>query len=162
MSSVVGQYIEIKKRLTHLWRQYGSLNNIVLFTAVVIAASWAWGTVSTIQRNFDAQKNLDAKKRQLQLTELEVQALKYQQNYYKSDEYLDLSARKDLGLASPGEDVLILPLNSDRVVAEDAADSKTDDSTLVVNTATPSAPASNFDQWISFLTGQTASQVSSD
>ena len=84
----------------------------ILAVALLIAASWAWGSVTVMQRNFALQKDADEQQRQLQLTQLEVDTLQYQQNYYKSDEYKDLAARKFLGLASPGEKVLILPPNS--------------------------------------------------
>ena len=148
---------DIKKRLYHYWRTYGTLNNMVILVAVVIATSWAWGSISTIQTNFAAQKELDQKQQELKIAELEVQTLKYQQNYYKSDEYKDLAARKDLGLASPGEDVLILPPNSKAVVDEDAADSAT---TALPATAQPKELSeSNFDQWISFLSGGNAQGV---
>ncbi|MGB4767683.1 MAG: hypothetical protein WBP22_00335 [Candidatus Saccharimonas sp.] len=141
---------DIRKRLVHFWRVYGTLNNIVMAVALVIATGWAWGSVSMIQTNFNAQKSLDDQRRQLALTQLEVDTLQYQQNYYKTDEYKDLAARKDLGLASPGEDVLLLPPNTLAVKDADAADTS---KASLQSSGTSRVIESNFDQWMSFLTG---------
>ena len=85
--------MDIKKKLYHSWRVYGTMNNIVVAVALLIAASWAWGSISVMQRNFTLQKDADEQQRQLELSQLQVDTLQYQQNYYKSDEYKDLSAR---------------------------------------------------------------------
>ena len=138
--------MDIKKKLRHYWREYGTMNNIVVGVALLIAASWAWGSVTVMQRNFALQKDSDEQQRQVELTELEVATLKYQQNYYKSDEYKDLAARMYLGLAAPGEKVLILPPNSE--------DAKSDGAPKVtVNKPAAGAATSNLDQWVNFLIG---------
>ncbi len=139
--------MDIRKRALHLWRVYGTLNNIVITVALVVAASLVWGAISTMETNFAAQKSVDDLKRQEQLTQLEVDTLKFQQNYYKSDEYKDLSARQTLGLASPGEKVLLLPPNSAAVKQADSAAAKG------ATTTKPTASESNFDQWMTFLGG---------
>jgi cell division protein FtsB len=140
----------IQKRAKHYWRIYGTMNNIVVVVALVIAASWAWGSVMVMQRNFALQKDADEQQRQLELTQLEVETLKYQQNYYSSDEYKDLAARTYLGLASPGEKVLILPPNS-ASVKDEAVRLATKPVVVTKNTA-----RNNIDQWINFLAGNSA------
>ena len=141
----------IQKQARHLWRIYGTLNNIVMGVALLVAASWAWGTVSQMQTNFAAQKAVDEQKRELRLTELQLATLKYQQNYYKSDEYKDLAARTKLGLVSPGEKVLVLPPNSQAVIDQDAADEKT-----TAEGVSQAPKGTNLEQWLKFLTGQSA------
>jgi cell division protein FtsB len=141
----------ITKLAVRLWRRYGTMNNIVITGALLVAAGWAWGSVTTMQRNFALQREVDAKRRELELTDLEVQTLKYQQNYYKSDEYKDLAAREHLGLASPGEKVLLLPPNSEAVRRADAQAAR-----VVQIPAGATLAASNFDQWMNFLSGASA------
>ena len=136
--------MNIKKRLSSLWRQYGTMNNIVVAVALLVAASWAWGSVTVMQRNFALQREADEQERQLQLSQLEVDTLQYQQNYYKSDEYKDLAARTYLGLASPGEKVLVLPPNTDAAKDDDATKKTTPQKTGSI---------SNLDQWLNFLLG---------
>jgi cell division protein FtsB len=130
------------------------MNNVVITIALIVAASWAWGSITVMQRNFALQKEADEQQRQLQLTELEVDTLTYQQNYYKSDEYKDLAARTYLGLASPGEKVLILPPNSAAAKAED-----TESDSSQKPKANQGSAQSNFEQWMSFLTGGNSAAV---
>ena len=128
-----------------------TLNNVVIAIALVIAASWAWGSVSVMQRNFTLQRNLEDLKRQQTLAELEVKTLQYQGAYYKSPEYQELTAREHFGLALPGEKLLVLPPNSK--AATDGAASK--DVTPVA--AVPKQ--SNFQQWLDFLSGTNAKRL---
>ena len=144
---------ELTKLARRYWRHYGTMNNIVVGVALLIAAGWAWGSVTTMQRNFSLQKEVDARQRQLELTDLEVQTLQYQQNYYKSDEYKDLAAREHLGLASPGEKVLFLPPNSPAVKRE--AERANADPASASQPAVGSAP-SNLQQWVNFFSGVSA------
>ena len=143
--------MDIQKRVRHLWRTYGTLNNIVMAVALAIAASWAWGTITQMQTNFAAGKAVDDQQRQLQLTELEVETLKYQRNYYSSDEYKDLAAREKLGLAAPGEKMLVLPPNTQAIKDADAAEEKRANQRIETKTTD-----SNVTQWLKFLTGQSA------
>lgn len=147
---------ELIKLARRYWRQYGTMNNIVIGVALIIAAGWAWGSVTTMQRNFALQKEVDARQRELELTDLEVQTLQYQQNYYKSDEYKDLAAREHLGLASPGEKVLFLPPNSPAVKREAEPGSA---STSTAPQPTPGSAPSNLQQWVNFFSGVSAQQL---
>jgi cell division protein FtsB len=121
------------------------MNNIVLIIALLVAASWTWGSMQAMQRNYTLQKDLDSKQRQVQLLKLEADTLKFQQNYYKSDEYKELAVRERLGLVFPGEKVLILSPNSDQAKQADAAYDK--------KTVVATVQSSNFEQWVNFLFG---------
>jgi len=129
--------------------EYMTLNNIVIGIAFLVAVGWAWGSVTMMQRNYALQRKVDVKRRELTLNELEVQTLEYQKRYYQSAEYQELSARQHLGLAAPGEKLLILPPNS--------AEAKRADN--VQNTAADDAqqrqPAPSYmQQWRDFLSGE--------
>ncbi len=120
-------------------------NNIVIAVAFVIGLSWAWGSIGMMQRNYALQKEVDSKARSLKLAELETQNLKYEQRYYASSEYQELEVRKRLGLANPGEHVLILPSNTQR--AKDA------DAVVANQPLRVVEPTSDFQQWMNFLFG---------
>ncbi len=137
---------KVKKVYYHLKHNYLTMNNIVVVVALVIAAGWVWGSVTMMQRNYALQRNVDDQKRQAELLELQVANMQYQQNYYKSDEYKDLAAREHLGLAGTGEKVLILPANSTAAKREQQP----------VLQQVANEPPSNFDQWVSFLIGNSA------
>lgn len=127
----------------HLRHRYLTTNNIVVIVGLLIAASWVWGSVQAMERNYALQKEIDFKQRQLQLAELETQKLEFEQNYYKSDEFKELAVREKLGLVVPGEKVLILPPNS-----PEASAGEEDDRTIV-----RAVPEGNFQAWVNFLFG---------
>lgn len=136
----------IRRVIYHVRYNYLTLNNAIIALAAVIAIGWAWGAVSMMQRNYVLQRNLDAKERELTLAQLEAETLRYQGRYYASTEYQELSARENLGLANPGEKMLILPENSEEAKKVGAPSS-------AVSTRSARQP-SNFKQWLDFFAGE--------
>ena len=121
------------------------MNNVVIGVALLIGAGWAWGSVGMMQRNFDLQKEVDSKSRQLTLVELQTQNLAYEQRYYKSGEYQELAVRARLGLVKPGEKAIILPPNSEAA--------KNADSLLTKHTVQSVEVIDNLQLWVNFLFG---------
>lgn len=145
------QKINIQRIIYHIRHRYWTVNNIVIVVAFVIAASWVWGSLSAMQRNYNLQKQVDYKKQQMQLIQLETANLRLQQNYYKTAEYQELALR-ELGLARPGEHQLILPANSPQAVEA----SKT-----TIAAVKQPADTNNFEQWVNFLFGGYSRSISS-
>ena len=139
---------QIQRLIYTIRHRFMTMNNIVLAVAAVIAVSWALSSVQAVQRNYELQRTVDDKKRQEKLIELQADNLQFEQNYYKSNEYLTLEAKRRLGLAEPGEKVLVLPPNSAAVQAEDKAE--TTASAPVPSETVPPPP---FTQWMNFLFG---------
>jgi len=141
------------RRIWYLLRHdYFTLNNAVIMIAFMIASGWVWGSLGVMQRNYGLQKELDDKSRQLIVTQLDTENAKLEQRYYQTDEYKELAVRSKLGLASPGENVLILPENSQ--AAKDADKSTTISNQVQVTTI------SNFGQWMNFLFGGNNKSIS--
>lgn len=139
---------KIKRFIYHAKRQYFTMNNVVLLVAAVIAISWAWASVQAVQRNYQLQREVDDKRRQLALAELQTQTLAFEQRYYQSREYQSLEAKRRLGLAEPGEKVVVLPPNTDAAKALDK-DQRSANLALVSDGPTPPP----FQQWMNFLLG---------
>ena len=99
-----------------------------------------------MQRNYSLQRELDDKKRQLMIAQLDTENAKLEQRYYKTKEYQELAVREKLGLVAPGESVLILTgdANYKEVASEDA---KTTQKKQDIESS------SNFRQWMNFLFG---------
>jgi len=140
------QKTNIKKRYRHFKFRYLTVNNLVIAAAILIGISWAWGSVGMMQRNYALQKEIDSKSRQQTLAKLEVETLQYQQKYYQTSEYKSLSVRENIGLADPGEKVLILPPNSKAAKQAGTASAK-------AKPAKPDLPPTNMQQWGNFLFG---------
>lgn len=138
------QKINIRRLIYAARHKYLTLNNVVIAVAFLIAASWVWGSLGMMQRNYSLQKEVDIKKRQLELVELQRDNLNLQKRYYQTAEYQELAVRENLGLVRPNEKVLILPENTQ--TAKDADKTSNAAPTSVVQT-------SNIEQWINFLFG---------
>lgn len=137
--------INIRKFYYHLRHDYLTMNNVVIGIALLIGAGWAWGSIGMMQRNYDLQKQLDARVRQQKLAELETRNLTLQQRYYRSSEYQELAVRERVGLARPGEKALVLPPNTQTAINADVD--------VVDESPQSTEPVSNFQQWMNFLFG---------
>ncbi|MFZ1458927.1 MAG: septum formation initiator family protein [Candidatus Saccharimonadales bacterium] len=124
-----------------MFRRHATLNNGVLAAAAIIVLASVWNTVETLQKNFLLQQRVDTMKQEIAIAEIETETLKLQQQYLKSTEYQELTARAKLGKSSPGEKVIILPPlpKSDTPQAE---------------TPTTRVPRSNFAKWTQFFFGR--------
>jgi hypothetical protein len=144
--------INIRRLYYQFRHKYLTLNNIVMAIGLAIAAGWVWGSLGVMQRNYALQKELDDKSRQLIVAQLDTASAQLEQRYYQTDEYKELAVRERLGLATPGESVLILPPNSDAA--------KNVGKVTATDTSAPE-PKSNLMQWVDFLFGGNSSHISS-
>ena len=136
--------INFRRAYYYIRHNYFTTNNLVVVIGLIVAASWAWGSVQAMERNYALQKEVDFKQRELRLAELETDKLQFEQNYFKSDEYKELAVREKLGLVSPGEKVLILPPNSEAANADEARAAAVQPRPVA---------QSNLQQWVNFLFG---------
>ena len=79
----------------------------IVFAVLVLLVSWSG--VGAIQTNFDLQKKISKLEQQNQVQELQNQNLKLKNEYFKTDAYLELTARRQFGKALPGEQVILVP-----------------------------------------------------
>ena len=143
--------INTRRLYYRIRHQYLTLNNLVIGLAFMVAASWVWGSLGVMQRNYGLQKEVDLKRRGLLLAQLETRSLELEKRYYQTREYQELAVREDLGLVLPGEKVLVLPPNSQ--AAKDVDAPATDKLATAV-------PVSNFRQWVNFLFGGNSKRIS--
>ena|ERR1035437_5693690 len=141
------------RRYYYLFRhKYMTLNNVVAAVALLIALSWIWGSLSVMQKNYNLQNDLELKKRQLQLADVETKSIELENRYYQTREYQELAVRTSLGLVLPGEKVLVLP---DNTQAAKDADTKSGNSP----STEPVEKQSNYKQWVDFLFGKNSQNV---
>jgi cell division protein FtsL len=79
----------------------------VLFVVIVLLVSWSG--VKSIQTNYGLQKQISAINQQNSLQKLQNDNLALQNQYLNSNQYLELSARQNFGLALPGEKEVVVP-----------------------------------------------------
>lgn len=79
----------------------------MVFLVIVLLISWSG--IKTIQTNYGLQKQITSLNQQNELQKLQNDNLSLQNEYYNTDQYLELSARQNFGLAAPGEKEVIVP-----------------------------------------------------
>ncbi len=132
------------RQFLHHYRHYATIQNATVLLAFVVTLGWVWGTVETLQRNFTYQQQVDSLEETLELESLRNENLRFQQTYYRSNEFLELSARQRIGKASPGEKLIILP-DSRNIVDDTEADDQLANRNISV---------SNLSQWLRFFFGR--------
>jgi cell division protein FtsB len=100
---------EIKKFAKAQTKQLGDMRNIAMYLFVLIVLAIAWSSVKTIQSNYELQKQISALQQQNEVIKLSNQNIDLQTKYYQTDQYLELAARQSLGLAAPGEKIMLVP-----------------------------------------------------
>ena len=118
----------------------------LVFVVIVLLISWSG--VKTIQTNYGLQKQITALNQQNSLQKLQNDNLALQNQYFNSNQYLELSARQNFGLAAPGEKEVIVPA---RVALAYTVDMPTTTTTSDVAKAKQPAYQRNLESWINFF-----------
>ena len=130
----------LKYRMRH---DFFTVENVVLFLAIVLCLVWTYSSIMAMTRNWELSEKLTAERKQLELVSVEVEAAELENDYYRSDEYQELLARKYLDKKLPGENMVVMPENS-----EEAKDKHKEE---VAEIATNKAEYSNFEKWMMYL-----------
>lgn len=80
---------------------------LVVFGIIVLLISWSG--VKSIETNYQLQRQISRLRQETTVAELENSNAKLQNQYLQTDQYLELAARQNFGLALPGETELIVP-----------------------------------------------------
>ena len=97
-------------RLRH---DFFTKENIVLIVAVILCIIWTFQSITSMSRNWQLAEKLSSEKKSLELLNVEIEALSLENEYYSSEEYQELAARKHLNKQLNGEKLVYLPENSD-------------------------------------------------
>ncbi|MES2971001.1 MAG: septum formation initiator family protein [Patescibacteria group bacterium] len=119
----------------------------VVFGIMVLLASWSG--VKVIQTNFELQKEIAELDQQNQVQQLQTTNLKLRNEYYNSDTYLELTARKQLGKGAPGETLLLVPKSVALAHAKELPEEKQPD-TVLPEVKKPFYQK-NFEAWMDFF-----------
>src|ERR1700729_4096670 len=79
----------------------------LVFAVIVLLITWSG--IKSIQTNYGLQKQISGLKQQVAVQQLENNNLSLQNQYLNSDQYLNVAARQNFGLADPGETEVIVP-----------------------------------------------------
>lgn len=117
-----------------------SIENIVLILAIILCLVWTYQSMVAMTRNWKLQETLLSEKKELELLTAEVETLEFENGYYETEEYQELLARKYLDKKLEGENMVIMPENSEM------AKMKHQEVIVVTN-----EEKTNFEEWMNFL-----------
>lgn len=126
-----------------LKRDFLTVENVVLSFAIILCLVWTFQTITAMSRNWELSERLTEERKKLELVSLEVESAELANEYYKSNEYQELVARKNLDKKLAGENMVVMPENSESAKNKHQDEPKT----LAVN----EPEYSNFEKWMMFL-----------
>ncbi len=138
MNELLTRWRRLKYRLKH---GFFTIENVVFLVAVVMCLVWTYQSIKAMTRNFELTERLNAERKSLELLKVEVEAAELENEYYKTDEYQELLARKNGDKQLPGEHMVYLPDNSE------AAQNKH----KVAVEVSEVKEYSNFEKWMMYL-----------
>jgi cell division protein FtsB len=134
-------------------KQMIDVRNIALYIFSIVVLAITWSGVKAVQANYELQKKASKISQQNTVLKLENENTDLQNKYLRTNEYLDLSARQNLGLAAPGEKVLIVPKNV-AMKYVDASSSSDNASSNNSSADHRSRYTKNLESWRDFLLGR--------
>ena len=124
-----------------LRHDFYSIENIVLIVAIILCFFWTIQSINAMTRNWELSERLATERKNLELLSLEVEAAELENEYLKTSEYQELVSRRNLDKKLPGENMVVMPENSD------AAKSKH----KKAQPENSEAESSNLKKWFRFL-----------
>lgn len=121
---------------------------LMVFAVLVLLASWSG--VSVIEANYTLLQQISQQDQQNQVQQLTNNNLKLQNEYYNTDTYLELTARKQLGKGAPGETLILVPKDVALAHAKNLVLTGKDVEPQKKTDTRPSYQK-NFQDWMSFI-----------
>ena len=115
---------------------------MVLVVAVGLYLIWMTQTIMAMNRSWQLSETLTRERSKLELLQVEVDTLALENEYYQTSEYQELMARKLLDKKLPGENLVVMPKNSEQALTKHE---------VVEAAPVEEEEKSNFEQWMMYL-----------
>ena len=137
--------LEVKaRRLKAKFRQeILTPEKFILVLAPLFLGLCLLGSISNLSRNWSLQQEVNSKEAELAYLKLETDNYELENQYYASEEYQELAARRLQNKQFPGETLVYLPKNTESARRKHQKTTSAEQD--IRNEKT------NFDQWMSFL-----------
>ncbi len=133
-------------------KSLGDVRNLGMIAFGIVALMVTWSSIKVVQTNYSLQKQLSALQQQNEVQKLANENLKLKNQYYNTDQYLELAARKHFNKALPGEKLIIVPKEVALARTIEAVPLQTpEDSVLATDKASGGSLQRNFNAWLDFL-----------
>ena len=105
--------LRFRQNLYYFCRNFFIICNLFFIIVTFIVVASIVGGLSSMNRNWRLEQKLEDARVEKKMLELEIDKLKYEEAYYRSDEYQELVAREKLDKKYDGETMILLPRNSE-------------------------------------------------
>jgi cell division protein FtsB len=140
---------KLRGLLAHPWVQEMRDVRVIGFMVFgVILVLVSWSTIGVIQTNYELQKKIARLQQQNEVYQLENTNLKLRNEYYNTDQYLEITARKQFGRAAPGEKMYIVPKN---IALQHTVPMPSTDQEAQKVPSPKSRSQKNFEAWMDFF-----------
>lgn len=139
MNKIKTGFRRVKYYLKH---DFMTVENVVLLLAIILCLVWTYQSITAMSRNWELSEKLTAERKELELLTVETEAAELENEYFKSNEYQELLARKHLDKQLPGEKMVVLPENSEEARTKHVE---------TVQVTEEKEEYSNFEKWMKFL-----------
>lgn len=133
--------ISVRRFVYKVRHDFLAVENVFLVAAIVLCLVLTYQSIMAMSKNWELSEKLGAERKQLELLEIEAEASQLENDYYRTEEYQELLARKYLDKQLPGENMVVLPKNTDAARNKHRIEQK------VVAEKT----LSNFEKWMIYL-----------
>jgi cell division protein FtsB len=137
-----------RQQLHNYVEQLSDLRIVGLLIFLCVALLISWSGIKVIDTNYVLQKQNAQLQQQDNIQNLTNENLALQNEYYNTNQYLELQARQQLGLGEPGETELLVPES----VALEHTVNLSDGQQLAAKTAAQQPTYQrNFQAWMDFF-----------
>ena|SRR5580700_2695834 len=102
---------EYRKRIGLVSSQLSDIRVLGLLLFLVVTLLITWSGVKAIDTNYGLEKQVATLQQQNAIQKLTNGNLALENDYYNTNQYLELEARQAFGLGVPGETELLIPTN---------------------------------------------------
>ena len=140
MNGIEAKFRRLNYKLKH---DYLTVENVILGLAIILCLVLTYQSITAMSRNWELTERLATEKKSLELISVEVETAELENEYLKTNEYQELLARKYLDKKMPGENMVIMPENSE--------EAKNKHAETVPEAVQEDKEYSNFDKWMMYL-----------
>lgn len=83
--------------------------NLAVYAIAVLALSVTWSSIKIIDKNYQLEKRINRLQQEVDILDQQTKNQKLKNQYYNTDAFLDLAARKYFSKAAHGESLILVP-----------------------------------------------------
>lgn len=138
-----------EQKISEKIKQYSDIRvvGLIIFGFIVLLVSWSG--LKVMQTNYELQKKEAELRQKNEVARLRNENLELKNTYFESDQYLELTARRQFNKAAPGEKLYLIP---EEVAMANTVDLPKNETQIIEEKQqSKSKYISNFNAWIEFL-----------